>query len=205
MAVRFVGSTVTRLRFASPFAPPDRSAVIREGLERASFIDYLTPTQKGVREGFARADKPLVVPVEWGDYSLWMADPYLTFAWRTDTKKVPPKRLRAALNERVESWCKTALRERCPKAVKEDLREQIELELLPRCMASSSVVGVVWNLNEDWMLLSTRANARVERIRKELHRAFGIVTHIEETDEALGANVLAALAETEPLQLAPHA
>ena len=198
-STRFVGSTVTRLRLTSPYNPIDLTGHLRDGLEAHAFTDYLTPTQKGQRTGFARADKPLVVTTDFHDSTQWRADPYAVFAFRLDDKKVPPKKLKAALDERVEQWCRANLRERCPRVVKEELKEQTELDLLPRCMPTSKVVGIVWNLPEGWLLLSTQSAAQIEAIRKILHRAFGIIATVEDLD----ADTLEKLGQTDPLVLAP--
>lgn len=202
-STRFVGSTVTRLRLASPYTPDDLTGSLREALEAHAFTDYLTPTQKGQRTGFARADKPLVLPADFHDSTQWRVDPYAVFAFRIDDKKVPPKKLKAALDEKVEQWCRANLRERCPRAVKEELREQVELEMLPRCMPTSKVVGLVWNLSSDWLLLSTRSAPQIEAIRKILHRAFGVTASIEDPDDTLDADTLERLAQTDPLTLSP--
>jgi len=201
-STRFVGSTVTRLRLTAPYAPPDLTGSLREGLEAHAFTDYLTPTQKGQRTGFARADKPLVLPADFHDATQWRVDPYAVFAFRIDDKKVPPKKLKAALDEQVEQWCRANLRERCPRAVKEELKEQVELGLLPRCLPTSKVVGLVWNLSSDWILLSTRSAPQIEALRKALHRAFGISTTVEDPDDALDADTLEKLGQTDPLVLA---
>ena len=202
-STRFVGSTVTRLRLHAPYNPIDLTSHLREGLEAHAFTDYLTPTQKGQRTGFARADKPLVLPADFHDSPQWRADPYVVFAWRCDDKKVPPKKLKAALDEQMEQWCRANLRERCPRVVKEELKEQVELGLLPRCMPTSKVVGLVWHIGEGWMLLSTRSAPQIEAIRKVLHRAFGITASVEDPDDALDEATLEQLAQTEPLALTP--
>jgi hypothetical protein len=75
--------------------------------------------------------------------------------------------------------------------------------LLPRCLPTSKVVGLVWHLGEGWILLSTRSAPQIEALRKALHRAFGISTTVEDPDDALDADTLEKLGQTDPLVLAP--
>lgn len=198
---RLVGSTVTRLRLAAPYTPTDPTGTMREALAQNAFLDYLTPTQKGQRVGFARADQPLVLPVDFQDLSTWNLSPYAFFALRIDDKKVPAKRLKARVDERVKAWCHANLRERAPAAVKQEIKEQVELELLPRCMPSSKVISIVWHTADGWLLLSTRTTSQVDAVRKLLHRAFGVSTLVEAPDDGLSADTLERLAQTSPLSL----
>lgn len=198
---RLVGTTVTRLRLATPYAPTDPTGTMQEALQGHAFVDYVTPTQKGQRFGFARADQPLVLPVDFHDLSTWNLSPYAFFALRIDDKKVPAKRLKARVDERVKEWCRSNLRERAPSGVKQEIKEQVELELLPRCMPSSKVVSIVWHTSEGWILLSTRTTAQVDAVRKLLHRAFGVTTLVEAPDDGLSPETLERLAQTSPLSL----
>jgi DNA recombination-dependent growth factor C len=172
-----------------------------EALQSHAFLDYLTPTQKGQRAGFARADQPLVLPADFHDLSTWNLSPYVFFALRIDDKKVPAKRLKARVDERVKEWCRANLRERAPSSVKQEIKEQVELELLPRCMPSSKVISIVWHTGEGWILLSTRTTSQVDAVRKLLHRAFGVSTLVEAPDDGLSADTLERLAQTSPLSL----
>jgi hypothetical protein len=202
MASKFVGSTVTRLSLATPWSPVGGfTDVLIEGANREAFVDFLSPTAKGSRSGLARIDAPLACPPDFDDGSLWVLHPTVVLAWREDTKKVPPKRLKAALDEATKAWCKANLRDRCPAMVKTEIKESIELALLPRCMPASKVVNIVWNFVEGWVLLSTRSASAVEGIRKRLHRAFGVVLSEEAPDDGLSAATLEALGATSPLVL----
>lgn len=198
---RFVGAAVTRLRLASPYAPTDPTGTMQAALTEGRFIDYLTPTQKGTRVGFVRADQPLVLTADFHDLSTWNLSPYAFFALRVDDKKVPPKRLKARVEERVGEWCKANLRERAPSSVKQEIKEQVELELLPRCMPTSKVLTVVWHVGEDWILVSTRSTAQIDLVRKHLHRAFGVQALVESPDDGLSPEVLERLSQTSPLSL----
>lgn len=198
---RLVGTTVTRLRLAAPYTPTDPTGTMMEALQSHAFLDYLTPTQKGQRVGFARADQPLVLPADFHDLSTWNLSPYAFFALRIDDKKVPAKRLKARVDERVKEWCRANLRERAPSSVKQEIKEQVEMELLPRCMPSSKVISIVWHTGEGWILLSTRTTSQVDAVRKLLHRAFGVSTLVEAPDDGLSADTLERLAQTSPLSL----
>ena len=197
----FVGSVITRLHLAEPFVADDFVGTLLERVEAHVFTDYLTPTQKGVRSGFTSTGSPLVLPVSVTDTASWISLPYVTLAWRVDDKKVPPKKLKARCQELERAWCAANQIEKCPRAVKAELKETAELEMLPRCMPTSKVVSIVWHVSDGWVVFSTQSATHVEAIRKLLHRSIGITLTPTAPDDGLDAATLAALAATQPLFL----
>ncbi len=198
-----VGSTLTRLHISTDDGNPhdvgDFADATRTAVGDHVFTDYPTPTSRGLRSGFARPRSPLVLPVDVSNTGEWVLQNYVALAWRQDDKKVPPKRLKARVEEAKAAWCAANNREKCPRLVVAELKETAELEMLPRCMPTSKVVSIVWNHQEGWILLSTRSAKHVEAIRKLLHRAFGVVATEDAADCGLDEKILLALGETEPL------
>lgn len=197
----FVGSVVTRLHLAEPYVPDDFAGTLRECVEAHVFTDYPSSTSQGVRSGFATTGSPLVLPVDVADTARWISTPYVTLCWRIDDKKVPPKKLKARCQELEGAWARANQREKCPRAVKAELKEAAEMEMLPRCMPTSKIVSIVWHALDGWMVFSTQSAAHLDLIRKLVHRAFGITLTPTAPDDGLDAETLAALAATRPLVL----
>ncbi len=108
------------------------------------------------------------------DLNRWLYDRYAIFSLRVDKKVVPAKLFKAHLDKRVEAWCQEQQRQRCPAAVRGELKELLEFEMLQRTLPRVSVYEVCWNITEGWLLfhnLSDRAN---ERFVKIFYETFGL-------------------------------
>ena len=201
MSTRFVGSTVTRMRVKGDLDHPDFTGWLHDALTQHSFTDFPSPASGGVRDGFARADAPLEPP-DFSDPSTFYLTPYVSFAYREDVKKVPAARLKAAVNAAARAWCAEHMRERCPKQVKAELKDQIEADMLPRVTPSSRVVLCVLNVAEGYLVVSTQSEPRVAGIRKLMLRSMGLDARVESPDDGLTVEVLEALTNTSPMVLA---
>lgn len=126
----------------------------------------------GVRYGWCHADD--LLGVDFGDLNVWSFNQYAAFALRVDTKKIPAAVFRAHLEERKRAWCRANNRERCPGAVRQELREQLVLELLAQVMPTLRSVPVVWNVAEGYVLVGTHADGHLDAARKLFVRTFGI-------------------------------
>jgi recombination associated protein RdgC len=108
------------------------------------------------------------------DLNRWLYDRYAIFSLRVDKKVVPAKLFKAHLDKRVEAWCQEQQRQRCPAAVRGELKELLEFEMLQRTLPRVSVYEVCWNIDAGWLLfhnLSDRAN---ERFVKLFFETFGL-------------------------------
>ncbi len=100
---------------------------------------------------------------------------YLCFGLRMDKKAIPARLLRALLDLRVTHWLQEMNRERVPAAVKRELKEQLELELLPRQLPSVSAHDVCWDLANNVVWFFNNGNKANEVFRT----LFGQTFHLE--------------------------
>tara|TARA_Y100001968_G_scaffold143511_1_gene131134 strand:- start:463 stop:1089 length:627 start_codon:yes stop_codon:yes gene_type:complete len=83
---------------------------------------------------------------------------YLCFALRVDNKRLPAKLVRAELELRADNWMKERGADRIPSRVKRELKEQLELELLPQQLPSVNAHDICWDLanHRVWFFSNSR-------------------------------------------------
>ena len=112
------------------------------------------------------------------DINDWLFQHHALFCLRMDTRKVPGSVMSAHLGIRVDEWCKEHQRARCPSSVKTELREQLQLSLLPHFFPKTKVVPVLWDLQENWVLVGSYTEAVLESFRKMLFETFGVTATV---------------------------
>src|SRR5204863_84443 len=60
-------------------------------------------------------------------------------------------------------------------AVKTELKEALELEMLQQTLPRVQVYEVAWNLSEGWVLFHNSSELPNDKFRKLFHRTFGMV------------------------------
>lgn len=127
--------------------------------------------QKEPRHGWVAFNRPLHVDFVPDD---WVFNDIAAFAIRTEQRRIPAGLLRARIDAAARSWCTEHQRERCPAAVRAELRETIENELLARCLPTFKTRPVLWNVVEGWVVFGASSEAMCDVFRKLFHRTFGL-------------------------------
>lgn len=143
-----------------------------ESLNTNQFREPQSPTHKGETMGWCQVHN--LLDVDFSDINLWLYNHYALFALRVDKKAVPAKLLRAHLQKRMEAWCKANNRPKVPAAVKEELRETLELEMLQKCLPRVQTWEVAWNMQQGWALFTNDAELPNERFQKHFLKTFGL-------------------------------
>jgi DNA recombination-dependent growth factor C len=152
--------------------PGDYTDPFIEAMNTNQFREPQSPTHKGEASGWCQVHN--LLDVDFSDINLWSYNHYLLFALRVDKKVVPAKLLRAHLEKRMEAWCKANNRTRVPAAVKEELREALEQEMLLKVLPRVQTIEVVWNVNDGWALFTNDSELANERFQKLFLRTFGM-------------------------------
>jgi recombination associated protein RdgC len=163
--------TARRYRIAGDI-PDDFRDGYSEALRTYAFRDKASPTAGEELLGWVEIHNLLDTGFE--DLNRWLYNNYALFSLRLDKRVVPAKLFRAHLDKKVEAWCQEHGRARCPAAVRGELKELLEFEMLQRTLPRVSVYEVCWNITEGWLLfhnLSDRAN---ERFVKIFYETFGL-------------------------------
>lgn len=144
-----------------------------ELLNRDAFHEPLSDKHKEEILGWAQVHN--LLDTSFDDVNRWLYNQYALFALRVDKKTLPATYFRAHLQKRQEAWCQANNRERVPAKVKEELRELLEQELLPKTLPRVQLTDVLWNMAEGWVLFHSQSDASNDRFRKHFHRTFGFV------------------------------
>jgi len=163
--------SVRRYRIVGELPEGFRDSFI-EAMNQGQFREPQSPTHKGEVMGWVSAHN--LLDTEFSDINTWLYDRYAYFALRVDKKSVPAKFLRAHLQKRLEAWCKANNRPKAPAAVKEELKEALEMELLQRCLPRVQTWEVLWNLNDGWAVFTNDSELPNERFQKLFLRTFGM-------------------------------
>jgi hypothetical protein len=133
---------------------------------------FRAPASPAVKRvaGFCALTRPLAEPT----VQDWSFNHYVLLGWRIDEKKIDARRFKAELAERMGVWCKMNSRPRCPAAVREELKETLEMEMLQAMRPSLRVIGVLVNLDTGVLLLDSSNTTVVEEITKVFHREIGL-------------------------------
>ncbi|MBN1337274.1 MAG: recombination-associated protein RdgC [Deltaproteobacteria bacterium] len=107
-------------------------------------------------------------------HDTWLYDHYAVFALRVDRKVVPARLVRALLAREVAAWCTEHDRPRCPRPVREEMKERIEIDLLSRSLPRVQVYEISWDLAGGWLLFHHHGEAANARFRTLFHRTFGL-------------------------------
>lgn len=108
------------------------------------------------------------------DANAWLYEPYAVFSLRVDKVVLPAKLLSAHLAKDCRQWCEERGQDRCPPAVKAELKERIEEEWLRRALPRVQLVDVCWNLTEGYTVVHSLSEAMNDRVRRRFYQTFGL-------------------------------
>lgn len=101
-------------------------------------------------------------------------DPYLVFALRIDTRRIPPIALRAALLREELKLKQESGRERLSKKQKNDIREEQIQRLLKKVLPLPSVCEVCWNTAAGEVLFFSTSKKSNEEFVAFFYRSFDL-------------------------------
>ena len=127
------------------------------------------------------------------DINRWFYEPYALFTLRLDKKILPTKWVKAMRDQRVAEWCELNAQRMAPSAVRRDIKEAVEAELLAKTMPRVQLTEVCWNIDEGWVLLLSQSTRVNDIFRKRFHATFGLELHAEHPLEWLPEDLAVAL------------
>jgi DNA recombination-dependent growth factor C len=187
MAILRGSLTVRRFRVAGSVPEGFREAY-QEALQSYAFRESHDAGRMEENAGWVEIHN--LLDTTFADINRWLYDRYLVFALRVDKKTLPSKLFRAHLEKREAAWCAEHDRPRCPAAVRKELKEQLQLEMLGRTLPRVSVHEVCWNVVDDRLLFHNLSDSVNDRFRKLFFQTFGLKLFPEEPLDLLGADGL---------------
>ncbi|MFZ5481079.1 MAG: recombination-associated protein RdgC [Myxococcota bacterium] len=144
-----------------------------KALEDNAFRDALSPLHKEERLGWVQIHN--LLDTGFADLNQWLYNHYAVFAMRVDKKVLPAKLFKARLEKKVQAWCQENNRERAPHAVKTELKEALEAEMLQQTLPRVQLYECGWNVAEGWVVFHNQSELPNDKFRKLFHRTFGLV------------------------------
>jgi len=146
-----------------------------EAMNSHAFREPLSPLHKEEVMGWVQVHN--LLDTQFDDLNRWLYNQYAVFALRVDKKVLPARYFQAHLQKRCEAWCKQNNRERVPSAVKKELKEVLEQELLRQTLPRVQVTEVAWHVPDGWLLVHSQSDRVNDLFRKLFFRCFGLVAH----------------------------
>jgi len=140
-----VGETLETLRFKGFYRQTDKEA------------SGFAPLLKQEIEGFASKED-------------WLDGGMLFMAFRTDTKRLPTGLLKARVKLAVAKWCEDRGVEKCPAAIKKEIKQTLEEDLLTRALPTTKVSEVLIFPARGEIWIDSTSDKRVDEVRKAIRK-----------------------------------
>jgi DNA recombination-dependent growth factor C len=113
--------------------------------------------------------------VTFEDHNRWMFDPNLVIGFRIDRRAIPKNLFDATLQGRVAAWCAERDIERCPSAVKAEIKENLKKEWLRRVLPRVKHLQLSIDIRTgDAHLFGGVSESDSDQLRKQVFRLLGI-------------------------------
>jgi len=164
---------MTARRYHCPSEPPTgfRDSYAQQ-LAALGFRESSAPPATLERYGWVHTKDMLAA--DFSDLNEWCLGSHLVFTLRIDTWKIPTKLFKAHLAKRVGAWLKEHGRVRCPAAVRAELRESLQHELASRVMPKSTLIDIVWSIDDEIVLVDTQVASKNDLVCKVFFETFGV-------------------------------
>lgn len=163
--------TVRRFRVVGDI-PEGFKEVYRDRLEEFAFHDPPNDVGKEETEGWVQVHN--LLDTSFQDTNRWLYNNFAVFALRVDKKSLPAKLFNAHVTKRCEAWCTEHQVERCPTAVKKEIKDSLEADWLKRALPRVGVTECCWNMTEKYLLLHSLSEGQADRFRKRFLRTFNL-------------------------------
>ena len=142
-----------------------------EAIQAHAFVSHASPEDASTAVGWCHANDLLAT--DFSDPGDWSFGPYIVLGLRMDRRKVPAALLRASIAAALRDWCARNDRDRCPSAVKTEIKEGVTRGLLRTTIPHASVVPVAWNIQDGTVILGTHAEGDIGLCRLLFKNTFG--------------------------------
>jgi DNA recombination-dependent growth factor C len=183
--------------------PDGWRSLFKERIGEFSFRE--SPVERGGEEVEGWVQIHNLLDTDFQDQNRWLYNNYAIFSLRVDKKSLPTALLKATLQKKFDAWCEAHGTERCPNAVKKQLREELEAEWYRRVLPKVKVIEACWDVVSGVLLLGTTSEAACDRFRKRFFRTFGLrIVPLSPLDWCEVQGDVEALLSSGPMSLTPR-
>lgn len=168
--------------------PDDFRTRYVEALNANAFREPLSPLHQEEVHGWCQHGN--LLDTTFDDLNQWLYNSYAHLGLRFDKKTLPDKLFQAHLKKRIADWCAEKSRERCPSAVKQELKQLLTTEMLQQTLPTVNTTEIVWNTQEGWVFLASTSETVSDTFRKLFYRTFGLVAVPFSPGEVLSSELL---------------
>jgi len=140
--------------------------------------------------GFAEYADPLSTRLD--ACEVWLSNTLAVWSFRVDSIKVPASTLKLHIRKRVAENLTATRRTMMPKAERDELAEQVRLDLLKRTPATIKAVGVVYDAETGLIRLDATSEKMIDFFVARAQECLGVnLTTLDAVgviDSAFGAN-----------------
>ena len=116
-----------------------------------------------------------LLDTEFTDLNRWLYNHYALGALRIDKKMLPSKLFKAHLEKRLEQWCLENGKRNAPRSVKDEKKEQLEIEMLARTLPKVATTEFCWNIVDRWCIVHSTSERVNDTFRTLFRNTFGLV------------------------------
>jgi hypothetical protein len=163
--------SVTRF-VAEEISQPNWREMARDAISARCFRE--PPTwRKEVVSGWCLIDD--LTSTDFGDNNRWIfGGSTIGLGLRIASKKLPAADFKAQVAKLCTEWAKERGAERCPSAVKKEIKDRLEDDWLRGTIPASKLIEVLWDQTAGYALVGSTSPNVVDLVRKTFHRTFGI-------------------------------
>lgn len=153
------------------FEAPGWRDLLRAQLEERAFVERPSSTD-AVRTGFV--DPWHLSTVTFEDHTRWIFEPHVVVGFRIDKKSVPSNLFNAELQRKISAWCAERGVERCPSAVRSEIREDLKEQWMARAIPKVKHLQIGVDTGTGTVrIFGTLSDVDSDLVRKAFFRAFG--------------------------------
>ncbi|BCS52588.1 recombination-associated protein RdgC [Geobacter sp. SVR] len=162
--------SITQFTVTGDLPKQDQFQWFSEKLAGRGFQSIENSTEE-VSEGWVQVDRP--DEAAFAAPSDFWRDNYLVFSLRRDQRKIPASVLKSHTGREEGAFLSQHpnLR-RTPKKKREEIKEQVQLKLMSRCLPVPSTVDVVWDQKSGVLTLFSLGSKVVERFEDIFRKCF---------------------------------
>ncbi|MDO9068860.1 MAG: recombination-associated protein RdgC [Deltaproteobacteria bacterium] len=162
--------SITQFVVTGDLPKNDQFQWFSQKLSKRGFQSIENSTEE-LSEGWTQIDAPDAATFE-APSDFWR-DNYLTFSLRSDQRKIPAAVLKShSMREEVAFLVQHPNLRRAPKKKREEIKEQVQLRLLTRCLPVPSSVDVVWDQKSGILTLFSLSGKVIERFEDIFRKSF---------------------------------
>lgn len=162
--------SITQFTVTGDLPKTDQAQWFSKKLTDYGFQSIENSTEE-ISEGWVLVDKPDEATFD--EPADFWRDNYIVFSLRRDQRKIPAAVLKSHIGREEGAFLAQNLNlRRAPKHKREEIKEQVQLRLMTRCLPVPSTVDVVWDLKSGVLTLYSLGTKVIERFEDMFRKTF---------------------------------